>query len=281
MNLQWKPSFNDSDAFGFTGGFWQLIGDLRGDAGIPEDIGSNYNIEKWITDHPEYKKAFPEGSEPFQYVTDHEYSCLYYYFRTEEDACYFSRVVQTIQGIPLDEDGKKHPTDLKQVSALAKEVIGSGVFYNILDFGGGVSDKAADMAAGKGISLYPVDPALHNHVNSARYQKFLSAAAMSPRLSTVICANVLNVILDDEAYVNAVNGILAIGRYLQLRQMFISVYEGDRSGVFSATQRNQTVQWHLGLVSDIAKSYNYSAAKIGKNTIVLALDTNPPKLPWA
>ena len=104
---------------------------------------------------------------------------------------------------------------------------------------------------------------------------------MSPRLSTIICANVLNVILDDEIYAGAVRGILSIGTHLRLKQLFITVYEGDRSGAPSATQRNQPIMWHVETVSRIAKSYGYAASKMGKNTIVLVLDTNPPKLPWA
>lgn len=227
----------------------------------------------------------PEPDQDPEPTPEPEYSCLYYSFHTEADAIEFSKAFQELRGFPVEEPAaptepaavkpRKHPTDLKQISALVKHVV-SLDYSNILDYGGGVSTKAAEYAEEQGKKLYAVDPSLSQSTNRERYVSFLADAGCP---STIICANVLNVIMDYDSYCEAVTNILHIAQAAQIRTVYFTIYEGNGSGVPGDTQRNMSLSAHMKVIRSLVEPFRFEVTRSGK-ILIVANKKRWPRLAW-
>jgi len=119
----------------------------------------------------------------------------------------------------------KHPTDLKQVSALLKALL--PVNDAIADYGAGTGIKSAELAASLGKTLYRYDPALPAETN-------LQFWAGLPNADLLTCANVLNVITDDAELYATIDKVIAAASLTRQRTAIFSVYKAPKP---SKTQR--------------------------------------------
>lgn len=115
----------------------------------------------------------------------------------------------------------------------------------ILDYGGGKYDKAINDAKTYGCHLYVYDP----FNRSADYNK-RSIEAFKKSPDYITCANVLNVIKEDEIVESVVANIRRLARKGTI--VAFSIYEGDGSGVGKRTingwQRNEKAMAYYPLI---------------------------------
>lgn len=116
-------------------------------------------------------------------------------------------------------------TSLNQVAALFKKVTfpaGS----KVLDYGGGRFDTAAEYMAENGVFLGVYDPYNRTPEHNAAVMELFK------RPDFITCNNVLNVIAENDV----IDGILSTLASYGV-PVFISVYEGDRTGRGRATTK--------------------------------------------
>lgn len=131
-------------------------------------------------------------------------------------------------------------TSLKQVCKIYKNrEFPTGA--KILDYGGGAYDEGVKYMANKGVTVNVYDPYNRSEDHNKK--------ALSVEPDYIICANVLNVIKEDEI----IKGILKEIRSYNKPVMFC-MYEGNRTGKGTPTkkgyQRNQKTAEYLGIISE-------------------------------
>lgn len=110
----------------------------------------------------------------------------------------------------------------------------------ILDIGGGKFDNAVEYAATKDAELVVYDP-----YNRTQDHNEYAIAWACGKVNKVVCNNVLNVIM--EHYHRKTILLLALIALKDKGELYISVYEGDKSGEGKATQNNQSWQNNMRL----------------------------------
>lgn len=114
------------------------------------------------------------------------------------------------------------------------------VGYRVLDYGGGKYDIAKDYMATKGVNVEVYDPfwrtPAHNKMVLDKFKK------KSPDI--IICANVLNVIMEDEIVEDVVRKIKKLtGKHTIV---IFCIHQGDKSGIGKPTtdgyQRNERAE---------------------------------------
>jgi len=133
-------------------------------------------------------------------------------------------------------------TCLNQIPALFRKVEWVPGTVN-LDYGGGKYEKATEFLADRGVTNMVYDPYNRSHAHNAT----VIHRALGNRPHTITLANVLNVIREAKIrhdVLMQLKGLLYEGGVL-----YISAYEGDRSGVGRETskgwQENRTLKTYL------------------------------------
>lgn len=133
----------------------------------------------------------------------------------------------------------KHSTDLKQVSALLKQVITKLDDAKIIaDYGAGTGDKSSQLAHEFDKKLYRYDPYLPEETN----QEFWKAVE-GGEVDIVTSSNVLNVIMDDSELHATMMEIIRASKRTKLGAV-ISVYQAP---IASHTQRGKPLKWYAHL----------------------------------
>lgn len=123
----------------------------------------------------------------------------------------------------------------------------------ILDYGGGKYDTNKEYVSQFNSVLYVYDPFNRkDDENAFSIQKILE----NNGADIVVCANVLNVIKEDEIIKNI---LIDLFYYLKKNGIiYIQIYEGNKSGIGTVTsrgyQRNQKTQDYLDFIDDVYKS---------------------------
>lgn len=127
-------------------------------------------------------------------------------------------------------------TSINQIASVYKL---KGIFKKgdrVLDYGGGKYDTATEFMADKGVKVFVFDPfnrtPAHNRSVLARFKK--------NKPDVIVCANVLNVIMEDNYVIDVIRKIKHLAG--KNTAVIFSVYEGDKSGFGKPTvkgyQRN-------------------------------------------
>ena len=136
-----------------------------------------------------------------------------------------------------------------------------------LDIGGGRFDNVTDFLATKGVKNYIYDP----YNRSAEHNAAVAEATQEGQSDTVTISNVLNVIdsLDGRRQVleNAVDAVKPDGT------VYITVYEGDGSGIARSTGKDQ-FQLNRKTADYVSEVQEYFDDVIVKNKVIIA---NSPK----
>lgn len=129
-------------------------------------------------------------------------------------------------------------TAVNQIPALHKwlvneESVGPG--RTVVDYGGGPYDKATEFLAEHGIRNLVYDP----HNRSYDHNVEVAMWATKNRVAAVLLSNVLNVIQDPEERINVLRAAAVFASACQdpPASVYITVYEGDRSGVGKETTK--------------------------------------------
>lgn len=126
-------------------------------------------------------------------------------------------------------------TSLRQVPALVKIGDGRGFWRpgtRNLDLGGGAYDLTTEALAFRGVYSRVADPYNRTEAHNRTVGEWVMR---SGGVDTVTCCNVLNVIDDDEAIGNIIDG--AFTALNRTGVAYFTVYEGTGSGVGSATSK--------------------------------------------
>jgi len=102
--------------------------------------------------------------------------------------------------------------------------------YNVLDYGCGKFNNAKNFIESINGTWYGYDP--YNRTeeeNINTYNKYYDI---------IICSNVLNVISDEEIIVDIIENIYNKYFYCGNQKIFITVYEGDKSGIGKVTKKD-------------------------------------------
>lgn len=129
----------------------------------------------------------------------------------------------------------------------------------VLDYGGGKFDKATEYMKDKGVLNLVYDPfnrkASHNN-------EVLSYLAEYGGADSVICANVLNVIQEDDVVKKVLKDL---DKYCKSGgKIYICVYEGNKSGdgknddKRKSYQRNMKTKGYLPIIEEMYPNYNIS-----------------------
>lgn len=120
----------------------------------------------------------------------------------------------------------------------------------VMDYGcGKYTDHISEFLKGYGKVLYPYDPYNQSKAVNEHTLQFLNWAGAMQYEVDVVCSNVLNVINSDDEVEKIA---LIINAIVQITggKAFITVYEGDRSGIGRRTgkdqyQRNEKLRSYL------------------------------------
>ncbi len=119
---------------------------------------------------------------------------------------------------------------------------------NILDYGGGKYDKNIEYMAQRGCRVVIYDP--YNRSNE--YNKNTIAFVNSNPIQYIVCSNVLNVIKEDNVIAEVITNIVRIKQRNPGCKVYISVYEGDKTGKPKETakgwQRNQKTDYYVKVI---------------------------------
>ena len=119
---------------------------------------------------------------------------------------------------------------------------------NILDYGGGKYDKNIEYMAKKGCKVVIYDP--YNRSNE--YNKQTITFVNSQPIHYIVCSNVLNVIKEDSVVEEVISNIAKIKSRNPGCTVYISVYEGDKTGISKETskgwQRNLKTKEYYPLI---------------------------------
>lgn len=135
-----------------------------------------------------------------------------------------------------------------------------------LDIGGGKFDNAVEHLKQYGVQAYVYDP--YNRSEEHNQQSLQNAG--NGQAHTVSLFNVLNVIEEPEQHIEALK--LAHRSLRPSGQLFIGVYEGDKSGKGKVTgkdsyQRNERLEAYLPTIQQV-----FPNAKIHKGIIIASKD---------
>lgn len=129
---------------------------------------------------------------------------------------------------------KKHSTDLKQVSGLLRWAITETDYATIADYGAGTGTLGPELADTAGKNLLRYDPHLPDAVNDQFHDEIETA-------DVLICANVLNVLTDDQELDNAMRKICGYASRTRSKTAVVSIYRAPEP---SKTQRAQPTSWY-------------------------------------
>ena len=138
----------------------------------------------------------------------------------------------------------------------------------VLDYGGGKYDTAKDFMKQYGVKVSVYDP--FNRTES--HNKKVIEDFKLKRADVIVCANVLNVIKEDEIIEKIIHEILY--RYAGPQTIvFFQVYEGDKSGKGKVTtkgyQRNQSAQTYMKYFK---KVYGGKVTRKGRFFIIVGMN---------
>lgn len=116
----------------------------------------------------------------------------------------------------------------------------------VLDYGGGKYDLAKEFMADKGVNVYVFDPfnrtPAHNKSVLAKFKK--------NKPDVIVCANVLNVIMENIYVIDVISKIKHLAG--KNTTVIFSVYEGDKSGFGKPTtkgfQRNTRAKGYADFI---------------------------------
>lgn len=149
---------------------------------------------------------------------------------------------------------------INKVYTKGKYVKGS----NILDYGGGKYDSNIEYMEQKGCRVIVYDP----YNRSEEYNKNTMDFVSNNLIHYIVCSNVLNVIKEDNIITEIIKNILEIKQKNNGCKVYISVYEGDKTGNQKETtkgwQRNQKTSCYIEFI----KNLGYEA-KLNKGIIVI------------
>jgi len=135
---------------------------------------------------------------------------------------------------------------------------------NILDYGGGKFDSNIEYMAQKDCHVVVYDP----YNRSEEYNKNTMDFVNNNSINYIVCSNVLNVIKEDDIIKEVIKNILAIKQKNDECKVYISVYEGDKTGNQKETtkgwQRNQKTSCYINLIKDLG-----CTAELNKGIIVV------------
>lgn len=125
----------------------------------------------------------------------------------------------------------------------------------ILDYGGGKYDTNKKFMEDKGHKLLVYDP--YNR-DSNHNNKVLDEINVHNGADIIVCANVLNVILEDEIIDDILENLMKYTNEFSI--IYIQIYEGDKSGIGKVTskgfQRNLKSSYYISYLEKIFKDYN-------------------------
>lgn len=138
---------------------------------------------------------------------------------------------------------KKHPTDLKQVSALLKWALAEPGYQTIADYGAGTGEAGPREAEAAGKRLLRYDPFLPHDVNQELFDDIY-------RSDVLISANVLNVLVKDQELEDAIKWLLELSARTKTGTAVVTVYNAR---VSSETQRAEPLSWYAQKVRALTK----------------------------
>jgi len=156
-------------------------------------------------------------------------------------------------------------TDLKQVPAIFKllndNLVLPEIFWSttdeILDYGGGASDKLTDKIAELGVRNLVLDPFNRSDEHNAFVRRLLSIKPADH----AICSNVLNVIKSPAARMAALREIAELTS--PEGYVFVTVYEGNKSSRGKRTtrgwQNNRPLKSYVREVRKVFQGGDYFA----------------------
>lgn len=138
----------------------------------------------------------------------------------------------------------KHPTDLRQVSALLKWALTEAPGYQVVaDYGAGTGTLGPELAKSSGKTLYRYDPSLPKETNQELFDNIYQA-------DVLISANVLNVLVNDQELIDAIRWILDLAGRTKTGTAIVTSYKAPKP---SKTQRAQPLSWYFDLIKKEAR----------------------------
>lgn len=129
----------------------------------------------------------------------------------------------------------------------------------VLDYGGGKFDKATEYMKDKGVLNLVYDPFNRSSVHNSEVLQYLNEYGGA---DSVICANVLNVIQEDDVVKNVLKDL---DKYCKSGgKIYICVYEGAKTDVGKnddkrkSYQRNMKTKSYLPIIEEMYPNYNIS-----------------------
>lgn len=124
----------------------------------------------------------------------------------------------------------------------------------ILDYGGGRFDTNKNFMESKGHKLFVYDP--YNRSNEHN-EEVISLVLSYGGADIIVCANVLNVIYEDEVVYYILNDMK---KYMHNETIiYIQIYEGDKTGVGRETikgyQRNLMAGLYYDFINEVYKDF--------------------------
>ena len=120
---------------------------------------------------------------------------------------------------------------------------------NILDYGGGKYDKNIEYMKQKGCNVVVYDPYNRSDEYNANTIDFINTHP----IQYIVCSNVLNVIKEDDVIAEVLEDISNTKQKNQGCKVYISVYEGDKTGEPKETtkgwQRNEKTDCYKDVIN--------------------------------
>lgn len=179
---------------------------------------------------------------------------------------------------PVKQEIGSAGTSIKQIPALFTDPRVEWGETNI-DIGGGKFDLATDYLREKGVLNLVFDPYNRSDAVNADTLNWLRSGY---RADTATCANVLNVIAEENARANV---ILEMAKAIKPDgKAYFMVYEGNGSGIGRMTKTGSSTSWQNNrktetYVSEI-KKYFRNVVRRGKLIIATLPNENLPKAVW-
>ena len=125
----------------------------------------------------------------------------------------------------------------------------------ILDYGGGKYDTNKEYMKTLGCNLLVYDPYNRTEIENSYALNYVMSNGGA---DFIVCANVLNVIKEDDILLDILNNLLLYAN--SSTKFYIQVYEGDKSGIGKETvkgyQRNEKTLNYIQMIKMVFKNYN-------------------------
>ena len=155
-------------------------------------------------------------------------------------------------------------TSINTVNGIYKKIVGKyPLASSILDVGCGKYDSNKEFANDNGFAWFGIDP--YNRTSEYNDASLEALYDLCECPDIIMLNNVINVIAEDGVIFNVLNQVYNYAG--KDTDVYITIYEGDKSGVGKVTTKGYQRNQKLNKYTDYVNEFFYIEEKIGSNII--------------